>query len=64
VAILVPLGVVIASWVVAMIVVAAVLGFQEPFGEHGLDLKLWTWIPAGDLTWTSASTWTPSPPCC
>ncbi len=50
VAILVPLGVVIASWVVAMIVVAAVLAFQEPFGEHGLDLKLWTWIPAGDLT--------------
>jgi NADH-quinone oxidoreductase subunit L len=43
----VPLGVVIAAWVVAMVVVAAVLGHQAPFGEHGLDVKLWTWIPAG-----------------
>ena len=45
----VPLGVVIASWVVAMVVVSAVLQHQGPFPEHGpgLDMKLWTWIPAG-----------------
>ncbi len=46
----VPLAVVVATWVVAMVVVAAVLQHQEPFGETGLDVKLWTWIPAGDLS--------------
>jgi len=46
----VPLGVVVAAWVVAMVVVTAALQHQEPFGEHGLDVKLWTWIPAGELS--------------
>ena len=44
---IVPVGGVIAVWVIAMIVVAGALGHNEAFGEHGLDVKLWTWIPAG-----------------
>jgi NADH-quinone oxidoreductase subunit L len=46
----VPVLGVIGVWVIAMIVVAGALGHAEAFGEHGLDLKLWTWIPAGDLS--------------
>jgi NADH-quinone oxidoreductase subunit L len=44
---IVPVGGVIAVWVIAMIVVAGALGHNEAFGEQGLDVKLWTWIPAG-----------------
>ncbi len=44
---IVPVGGVIVVWVIAMIVVAGALGHNEAFGEHGLDVKLWTWIPAG-----------------
>ena len=46
---LVPVGLVIAAWVIAMIVVVPALQHQDPFGEGGLDVKLWTWIPAGGL---------------
>jgi NADH-quinone oxidoreductase subunit L len=46
---LVPVGLVIAAWVVAMIVVFPALQHQDPFGESGLDVKVWTWIPAGGL---------------
>jgi NADH-quinone oxidoreductase subunit L len=49
---LVPMAVVIASWVIAMAVVVPALTHAEPFGEHGLELNLWTWIPAGGLTVT------------
>jgi NADH-quinone oxidoreductase subunit L len=38
---------VIVVWVIAMVVVAGALGGAAQFGEHGLDIKLWTWIPAG-----------------
>ncbi len=46
---LVPVGLVIAVWVIAMIVVVPALQHQDPFGEGGLDVKVWTWIPAGGL---------------
>ncbi len=47
---IVPVGIVIAVWVIAMIVVVPALGHQDPFGTAGLDVKLWTWIPAGRLS--------------
>src|SRR6476646_3366418 len=47
---LVPLGVIIATWVVAMVIVIPALQHLEPFGEEGLTVKLWTWIPAGNFT--------------
>jgi len=47
---IVPVGIVVAVWVIAMMVVVPALTHAEPFGEHGLDVKLWTWIPAGDFT--------------
>ena len=47
---IVPVGLVIVVWVIAMMVVVPALQHAEPFGEAGLDVKLWTWIPAGALT--------------
>ncbi len=47
---IVPVGLVIAVWVIAMIVVVPALQHADPFGTEGLDVKLWTWIPAGNLT--------------
>jgi NADH-quinone oxidoreductase subunit L len=47
---IVPVGIVIVVWVIAMAVVVPALTHAEPFGEHGLDIKLWTWIPAGDFS--------------
>jgi NADH-quinone oxidoreductase subunit L len=44
-----PVGVVVAAWLVTMVVVAAALSGAEPFGEHGHGVLLWRWIPAGDL---------------
>jgi len=49
VASLVPVAVVVVSWVAAMIVVIPALGHVEPFGEHGLNVPLWDWIPAGSF---------------
>ncbi len=46
---IVPVGLIIAVWVIAMIVVVPALGHQDPFGESGRDVKAWTWIPAGGL---------------
>jgi len=43
----IPVGAVVLSWLAAMAVVAAALGGQ--FGEEGLDVPLWDWIPAGAL---------------
>jgi NADH-quinone oxidoreductase subunit L len=43
----IPVGAVVASWLVAMVVVAAALGGQ--LGEEGLHVLLWQWIPAGDF---------------
>jgi NADH-quinone oxidoreductase subunit L len=47
---LVPVGIVIVVWIIALLVIWPALNHAEPFGEHGLDFKLWTWIPAGDFT--------------
>jgi NADH-quinone oxidoreductase subunit L len=47
---IVPLGVIVLTWVVAMVIVIPALQHAEPFGEAGLDVKLWTWIPAGSFT--------------
>src|SRR3954453_23345044 len=44
-----PVGMVIASWVIAMIVAFTSLTGGGPFGEHGYGVKLWDWIPAGNL---------------
>jgi NADH-quinone oxidoreductase subunit L len=43
----IPVGAVVLSWLVAMAVVAAALGGS--FGEHGLAVTVWEWIPAGDF---------------
>ena len=43
-----PVAAVVASWAVAMIVVFAALTGQTPFAaDHGVAVKLWTWVPAG-----------------
>ena len=47
---LVPVGIVIAVWLIALAVIVPALNHAEPFGEAGLDVKLWTWIPAGNFT--------------
>jgi NADH-quinone oxidoreductase subunit L len=46
---IVPLATVVAVWIIAMAVVVPALTHAEPFGEHGLGVTLWTWIPAGDF---------------
>ncbi len=46
---LVPLTTVFVAWIIAMAVVVPALTHAEPFGEHGLGVTLWTWIPAGDF---------------
>jgi NADH-quinone oxidoreductase subunit L len=46
---IVPLGVIVLTWVIAMIIIVPVLQHAEPFGELGRDVPLWTWIPAGDF---------------
>jgi NADH-quinone oxidoreductase subunit L len=40
----------VVVWVIAMAVIWPALNHAEPFGEHGLEFVLWTWIPAGDFT--------------
>jgi NADH-quinone oxidoreductase subunit L len=47
---IVPLGVIVATWLVALAVIWPALNHAEPFGEHGLDITYWTWIPAGEFT--------------
>ena len=42
----IPVGAVVLSWITAMIVVAAALTNAEPFGESGIGVTLWQWIPA------------------
>ncbi len=49
----IPVGAVVLSWLVAMLVVVAALTGAEPYGEHGYGVTLWTWIPAGALDITA-----------
>jgi len=46
----IPVLAVVASWAIAMVVVAAALTGAEPFGEHGHAVALWHWIPAGSFS--------------
>ncbi len=46
---IVPLGVVVVVWVITMMVVVPAFTHSEPFGEYGLSVTLWQWIPAGDF---------------
>jgi NADH-quinone oxidoreductase subunit L len=43
----IPVGAVVLSWLSAMAVVAAALG--GAFGDEGLHVLIWEWIPAGDF---------------
>ena len=44
---IVPVVGIIAVWLVALAIIAPALQHAAPFGEEGLDIKLWDWIPAG-----------------
>jgi NADH-quinone oxidoreductase subunit L len=44
---LVPVAVVVISWVAAMVVAYGALSGAEPFGESGHGVSLFQWIPAG-----------------
>jgi len=46
----IPVGAVLAAWVIAMLVAYGALTHAEPFGEHGYAVHLYEWIPAGDFT--------------
>src|SRR5918995_2732018 len=46
---IVPLATVVVVWVVALMVIWPAFNHVAPFGEEGLDVPLWTWIPAGAL---------------
>src|SRR6476620_5732750 len=46
---IVPVGIVIAVWVIALLVIVPALTHAEPFGTQGYEIKLWTWIPAGNF---------------
>jgi NADH-quinone oxidoreductase subunit L len=46
----IPVLAVVASWAIAMVVVAAALTGAGPFGEHGHAVALWDWIPAGSFS--------------
>jgi NADH-quinone oxidoreductase subunit L len=49
----IPVGAVVASWAMAMLVVTATLTNSAPFGEAGHGLTLWQWIPAGAFNITA-----------
>jgi NADH-quinone oxidoreductase subunit L len=46
---IVPLGVVVAAWIIAIAVMIPAFGHAAPFGEAGARHAYWTWIPAGDF---------------
>jgi NADH-quinone oxidoreductase subunit L len=45
----VPVGAVVASWLIAMFVIAT-YGSAIPEGAEGLSVTLWHWIPAGEFS--------------
>jgi NADH-quinone oxidoreductase subunit L len=45
----IPVGAVVISWAIAMVIVAQALTNAPPFGESGHGVTLWQWIPAGDF---------------
>ncbi len=44
---IVPIGIIVLTWLVALAVIVPALQHAQPFGEEGFDVTLWTWIPAG-----------------
>jgi NADH-quinone oxidoreductase subunit L len=49
---IVPVGVVVAVWLIALAIIVPAFTHAEPFGEHGLGWDVWTWIPAGGFSAT------------
>jgi NADH-quinone oxidoreductase subunit L len=45
----IPILAVFAAWVIAMTVCYGALTGAQPYGEHGYDVQLFTWIPAGNF---------------
>jgi NADH-quinone oxidoreductase subunit L len=45
----IPVGLVVLSWLISMIVAFASLSGAAPFGHEGLGVRLYDWIPAGDF---------------
>src|SRR4051794_31110218 len=44
----VPVVLVVAAWLIAMVVAVNALSGQAAFAEgHGASVRLWNWIPAG-----------------
>ena len=46
----VPVGLIVVVWLLALAVIVPALEHAAPFGEEGITFKLWTWIPAGEFT--------------
>jgi NADH-quinone oxidoreductase subunit L len=44
---IVPIGLIVLTWLVALAVIVPALQHAQPFGDEGLDVTLWNWIPAG-----------------
>jgi NADH-quinone oxidoreductase subunit L len=47
---IVPVGLIVVVWLLALAVIVPAVEHAAPFGEEGITFKLWTWIPAGDFT--------------
>jgi len=45
----IPVGLVVVSWAIAMVVAYAAITHAAPFGEHGFGVTFYEWIPAGDF---------------
>ncbi|HEY0444413.1 MAG TPA: NADH-quinone oxidoreductase subunit L [Candidatus Limnocylindrales bacterium] len=46
----IPVGLVVGTWAISMIVVFATLTGMAPFGHEGHGVTLYRWIPAGNFT--------------
>ena len=46
----VPVGLVVISWAIAMVVVYATLAGVDPLGPQGYGFTIYRWIPAGEFT--------------
>jgi NADH-quinone oxidoreductase subunit L len=45
----IPVGLVVVSWAISMVVAYAAITHAAPFGEHGFGVTFYEWIPAGDF---------------
>src|SRR5215213_9211904 len=46
---MVPVGLIVLVWLLALAVIVPAVTHAQPFGEEGITFKLWTWIPAGSF---------------